>query len=162
MTRVTWKIIQHSNSYINFASLWWINAIHFQIYFVAFKFCWSVHSWIVIYIVNMQNRCSYYDKNLRLEGICLLLHWWNDGIHTRYLACSRKQYTVNVLKFWTLFLFDLFSNKMLIFRAGIHKMLVRIANREDLDQTTSLEALLIWVCTVCLGVFNMQLKCSKF
>ena len=41
-------------------------------------------------------------------------------------------------------------------------MLVRIANREDLDQTTSLEALLIWVCTVCLGVFNMQLKCSKF
>ena len=29
------------------------------------------------------------------------------------------------------FLF-LFSNKMLVFRAGIHKMLVRIANRKDL------------------------------
>ena len=95
-TRVTWKITQLSKSYINFASLWWINAIHFQIYYVAFKFCWSVHSWIVIYIVNMQNRCSYYDKNLRLKGICLLLHWWNDGIHARYLACSRKQYTVNL------------------------------------------------------------------
>ena len=29
----------------------------------------------------------------------------------------------------------LFSNKMLIFKAGIHKILVRIANREDADQT---------------------------
>ena len=34
----------------------------------------------------------------------------------------------------------LFSNKMLIFRAGIHKILVRIANREDPDQTASSEA----------------------
>ena len=31
------------------------------------------------------------------------------------------------------------------FRAGIHKMLVRIANREDPDQTASAEA-------VCLGL----------
>ena len=37
------------------------------------------------------------------------------------------------------FLF-LFSNKMLIFRAGIHKMLVRIANREYPDQAASSEA----------------------
>ena len=34
------------------------------------------------------------------------------------------------------FLF-LFSNKMLVIRAGIHKMLFRIANREDPDQTAS-------------------------
>ena len=34
----------------------------------------------------------------------------------------------------------LFSNKMLGFRAGIHKMLVRIANGEDPDQTASSEA----------------------
>ena len=34
----------------------------------------------------------------------------------------------------------LFSNKMLIFRAGIHKTLVRRANREDPYQTASLEA----------------------
>ena len=40
---------------------------------------------------------------------------------------------VNVLKFRTL------TNKTLI-RAGIHKMLVRIANREDPDQTASSEA----------------------
>ena len=31
----------------------------------------------------------------------------------------------------------LFSNKMLVFRAGIHKMVVRIANREDPEQTAS-------------------------
>ena len=37
------------------------------------------------------------------------------------------------------FLF-LFSNKMLIFRAGIHKLLVGIANKEDPDQTASSEA----------------------
>ena len=37
------------------------------------------------------------------------------------------------------FLF-LFSNQMLVIRAGIHKMLVRIANREDPDQTASSEA----------------------
>ena len=45
---------------------------------------------------------------------------------------------VNVLKFQTLFLF-LFSNKMLLFKTGIHKMLVRIANREDPDQTASFQ-----------------------
>ena len=39
---------------------------------------------------------------------------------------------VNVLKFWTLFSFQ---NKMLVIRAGIYKMLVRIANRETSDQT---------------------------
>ena len=37
------------------------------------------------------------------------------------------------------FLF-LFSTKMLAIRAGIHKRLVRIANREDPDQTASSEA----------------------
>ena len=31
----------------------------------------------------------------------------------------------------------LFSNKLLVFRAGIHKMFVRIANRENTDQTAS-------------------------
>ena len=37
------------------------------------------------------------------------------------------------------FLF-LFLNKMLVIRAEIHKMLVRIANREDPDQTASTDA----------------------
>ena len=35
----------------------------------------------------------------------------------------------------------MFSNKILVFWDGIHKTLVRIANREDPDQ--------IWVCFVC-------------
>ena len=34
----------------------------------------------------------------------------------------------------------LFLNKMLVFRAGIHTMLFRIANREDPCQTASSEA----------------------
>ena len=34
----------------------------------------------------------------------------------------------------------LFSNKMLVLGTGIHYMLVRIANREDPDQTASSEA----------------------
>ena len=42
-----------------------------------------------------------------------------------------------------------FSNKMMVIRAGINKLLVRIANREDPDQ--------IWVCLVCLGLFGRQL-----
>ena len=46
--------------------------------------------------------------------------------------------TVNVLKFQTLLF--LFSNKMLVIRAGTHKFLVRIANREHPDQTASSEA----------------------
>ena len=33
-----------------------------------------------------------------------------------------------------------FLNKMLVIRAGIHKMHVRIANSEDPDQTASSEA----------------------
>ena len=45
---------------------------------------------------------------------------------------------VNVLMLRTLFF--LVSNNMLIFRAGIHKLLVRIANREHPDQTASSEA----------------------
>ena len=37
-------------------------------------------------------------------------------------------------------MFFLFSNKMLVTRAGTHKMLVRIANGEDPDQTAASEA----------------------
>ena len=33
-----------------------------------------------------------------------------------------------------------FSNKMVVIRAGIYKMLVKIVSREDSDQTASLEA----------------------
>ena len=45
---------------------------------------------------------------------------------------------VNVQKFQNTFLFLLPTN-MLVIKAGIHKMLFRIANREDPDQTASVE-----------------------
>ena len=39
------------------------------------------------------------------------------------------------------FFLILFLTRMLVFRSGIHKILVRIANREDPDQTASSEGL---------------------
>ena len=51
-----------------------------------------------------------------------------------YSKCSKISNTFLIL----------FSNKMLIFRAGIHKILVRIANWEDPDQTASSEAVFSW------------------
>ena len=42
-----------------------------------------------------------------------------------------------LLKIQTLFAFLTFSNKVLVISHGIHKMLIRIANREDPDQTVS-------------------------
>ena len=47
---------------------------------------------------------------------------------------------VNVQKFEH-FSISLLSNKLFDFSAGIHKMLTRIANREDPYQTASLKAL---------------------
>ena len=56
------------------------------------------------------------------------------------------------------FIVFLFPSKMLVTRAGIHKMLVKIANREDPDQTTSSEAVRSGSALfVCLGPFSMQL-----
>ena len=47
----------------------------------------------------------------------------------------------------------LFPSKMLIIRAGIHKLLIRIANSEDLDQNASSEAILSGS-TICLCHFG--------
>ena len=65
------------------------------------------------------------------------------------------EYTKNVLKFQTFFSFcsRKISNKMLVIRTGIHKMLVRRAYREDPDQTAS-----AWVCAACHGLFGRQLE----
>ena len=52
-----------------------------------------------------------------------------------WLKCRYSKY----YKIRTIFLF-LFSNKMLVLGVGIHKKLVRIANRGDPDQTASSEA----------------------
>ena len=47
--------------------------------------------------------------------------------HKKYSKCSKT---------WNTFLF-LVSNKMFVIRVGINKMLVRLANGEDPDQTAS-------------------------
>ena len=49
-----------------------------------------------------------------------------------------------------------FSNEKLVYRAGIHNILVNITNREDPVQTDSLEMVLSWVGTVLLGLFDRQ------
>ena len=48
-----------------------------------------------------------------------------------FLSICFSRSVVNILKFQTSFHFILFSKIMLVSKAGICKMLVRIANRED-------------------------------
>ena len=62
--------------------------------------------------------------------VYLVKYGMPDHVKTNYSKCSKISNT---------FLF-LFSNKMLVIRTGIHKMLVRIADREEPDQTASSEA----------------------
>ena len=66
--------------------------------------------------------------------------WHKSSDLDRQFLSSRQgkknSVTVNVLKSRTLFPFPC---KMLVFSAGIHKILVRIANRVDPDQTASSE-----------------------
>ena len=73
--------------------------------------------------------------------------WWKNQIISVY-----------VLKFQNPFLY-LFSNKMLIIRAGIHRRLVRIANTKTMsDQTASSEA----VSAVCLGLYRQATSVQSF
>ena len=66
-------------------------------------------------------------------------------------------------KFSNFFRF-LFSN-MLVFRAGIHKMLARIANSEDPDKSASSEARAFfhhfWTMTHTPGIRNFSAKMQK-
>ena len=76
--------------------------------------------------------------------------WWSGKLYDtgEYILYSK------CYKFSNTFLF-LFLSKILVIRAGIDKMLVRIANREEPDQTACSEAV-IWFCTVCLGSFGIN------
>ena len=60
----------------------------------------------------------------KLVALLLMYSWCHVDVYLKFQ------------KFQILFSF-LFSNKMLVFRAGIHKILVGLANREDPDQTAS-------------------------
>ena len=57
------------------------------------------------------------------------------------------------VNFWTCFCFQI---KMLVTSVGIHKMLVRIANREERDQTASSKAVWTGSASFC------HCKCSEF
>ena len=80
------------------------------------------------------------------DFLASLCSWW-DWFESRFVGNPEDQFCwvkAHIKLFaWILFHnFEfLFSNKTII-RAGIHNMLVRIGNREDLDQTASSEA--IW------------------
>ena len=76
------------------------------------------------------------------EGV--FLHAWiqrggrgigvqNPSVHYKQVKASKYSKTLSSFLF-------LFSNKMLVFRAGTHKMLARIANRKYPDRTASEEA----------------------
>ena len=65
--------------------------------------------------------CIYMYINMRV---------WMEAIKDLYCKCSKISNTF----------FFMFSNKMLVFWAGTHKKLVRIAIRENPDQTASSEA----------------------
>ena len=66
-------------------------------------------------------------------------HSWIFSIYfMNYYLRSLKMSMVSILKFRTLSLS--LSNEMWVIKAGIHKLLVRIANREDPDQTASSKA----------------------
>ena len=85
------------------------------------------------FVIEMYDTSGVKDFNLAQELVYRNLASPEDDSSLTvsiYSKCS---------KIFNSFLF-LFSNKMFVFRAVIHKMLVRIANRVDPDQTASEEA----------------------
>ena len=76
------------------------------------------------------------------------------GLFGRQLCQNFRTFTVEDLKkVLNTFLF-LFSNKMLVIKAGIHKIFIKIANREDPDQTASSDI------TLKMTVFHSRLVIS--
>ena len=73
--------------------------------------------------------CEATWKGVMVLHLHVNLNADNDDVYM-YSKCSKILNT---------FLF-LFSNKMLVFRTENHKMLVRITNKPDPDQTASSEA----------------------
>ena len=80
--------------------------------------------------VNDKFNFNFFSQFARLAG-----SFYNRKIPENPTTFGRAPYQqiLNTFHF-------LFSTKMLVFRAGIPKMLVRRANREDPDQTASSEA----------------------
>ena len=78
-----------------------------------------------------KNEERSFKKPRPITMVCMFKQFLNQITTCINGKCSKISNT---------FLF-LFSNKALVFRAGIHKMLVRMANWEDPDHTASSEAL---------------------
>ena len=76
-------------------------------------------------------------STLDYNDCCEVMKRWVDHLCSTHVN-QKVSSTVNVLKILNTFLF-LSSSIMLVFRTETHKTLVRIANREDPDQTASSE-----------------------
>ena len=70
-----------------------------------------------------------------MPNIIMWLYLGNQGSVTTILITFSVE-AQERSKIWNTFLF-LLSTKLSVIRAGIHKLLVKIANREDPDQTAS-------------------------
>ena len=102
----------------------------------------SYQDWRLLKLCSKQSKANNkgFDQTAWMCRLVYIFVRNNKFSHVIYHSMRVKNFlAVNVLRNTFLFLF---SNKMLVFRAGIHKMLVRIANREDPDQTASSEA--VW------------------
>ena len=62
----------------------------------------------------------------------------DQNLHELLTRCSKCSKILNAFRI-------LFSNEILVFKAGIYKMLVRIVNSTDPDQTASLFDLILYV-----------------
>ena len=85
------------------------------------------------FVIEMYDTSGSEDFNLAQELVYRNLASPADGSSLTVSIYSKCFEKCNTFVF-------LFSNKMLVIRAVIHKMLVRMANREDSDQTASEEA----------------------
>ena len=78
---------------------------------------------IMFFLAHLSRSClEISGTRLQLSSSCTGCKLYSSLVYSK---CSKISST----------LLFLFLNKMLVIRAGIHKMLVRTANREDPDQT---------------------------
>ena len=107
-------------------------------------------------IICLENQFLVFFLSGRSRGFTVIIFKYarlsevlHSSIH-RKLLCPLNSKCSKILN---TFLF-LFSKKILVFRAVIHKKLVRIPTDKTLIR---LRSSFIWVCILCLGLFGRQL-----
>ena len=100
-----------------------------------------------MYIVHCRLKLGKAFTTGNCPTMYLIIAWKWTILKECKISIANECMLVKLLKFQTIF--TLFSNKMLVIRAGIYKMFVRIANREDPDQTASSD---------CLGLVGRQVR----